>query len=262
MIGDDHDESVASSRTVGVDLASQPAKTAMCTIDWSARGAVIRAETGATDERIIAVALTGDKVGFDCPFGWPVDFIEAVKAHQRCADWPTTAQSDVERTRSLRYRQTDRVVARLVQGRWPLSVSSDLIGVVAMRYARLETQLRGAGCDVSRDGSGLVAETYPAAALRHWGMSSRGYKSADATALLSTGVDELLATVDGLRFADDASEQLCRASHDAFDSVLCALVARAVIVGETIRPADNHERHLAQVEGWVHVPTCELGALS
>src|SRR5207253_2236918 len=72
------------------------------------------------------------------------------------------------RLHQLRFRATDFAVHERT-GRWPLSVSSDLIAVPALRAARLF----GAH---DRSGAGVLVEVYPAAALRIWGFSTRGYK--------------------------------------------------------------------------------------
>jgi Protein of unknown function (DUF429) len=57
----------------------------------------------------------------------------------------------------------------------PLSVSSNLLAICAMRCAHLLVELAGEGA-LDRTGAGLVAEVYPAAALRQWGLDPRGYK--------------------------------------------------------------------------------------
>ena len=75
---------------------------------------------------------------------------------------------------SLRHRTTDLFVRSLDLGSTPLSVSSDLIGVVAMRGAWLQSAwAQRWGRLEPRDGSGRLVETYPAAALRAWGFLPR-----------------------------------------------------------------------------------------
>jgi len=243
------------NRTIGIDLASQATKTAACAIDWSDSYAVISFEPDTSDPGLLALISGATKVGIDCPFGWPVGFVEAVSAHARGEPWPSNDLTHNDELRNLRFRQTDRQLAAQVDGRWPLSVSTDLIGIVAIRYARLESRLAAAGFDVNRDGSGLVAETYPAAALRHWGLTSRGYKGASAAGVVSDMVDELLVRMPWLRFIDDDAAALCRTSHDAFDSMICALIARAVQHHESTAPTTATDRRLATIEGWIHVPT-------
>jgi hypothetical protein len=250
-----------ADRTVGIDLASQARKTAACTIDWNASYALVSFATDTSDSGLLAVMSGAAKVGLDCPFGWPTGFVEAVSAHARGGAWPSSDQTHDDELRSLRFRETDRQIAAQVGGRWPLSVSTDLIGIVAIRYARLESQLAADGFDVNRDGSGLVAETYPAAALRHWGLASRGYKGPNSAGVVSAMVDELLPLMPWLQFATDDAATLCRTSHDAFDSLICALIARAVQRGDSTGPTTTADRRLASIEGWIHVPTGSAASL-
>lgn len=43
--------------------------------------------------------------------------------------------------------------------------------------------------------------------------------------------------------------------------VVCALVARAVMVGDTLWPRSPDERAAAGQEGWIHLPGTDLAAL-
>jgi hypothetical protein len=76
-------------RTLGVDLSSQAAKTAICCIQWSTDSATVSdLRLGVSDEVILdlAMALRSAKseagveyaVGIDAPFGWPLPFIEFI----------------------------------------------------------------------------------------------------------------------------------------------------------------------------------------
>ena len=56
-----------------------------------------------------------------------------------------------EARRLLRYRLTDRRFAET--GRWPLSVSTDLIGVPALRAAAIQRRLVEEGLVVDRSGT-------------------------------------------------------------------------------------------------------------
>ena len=80
-------------------------------------------------------------------------------------------------------RVTDLVVrqARLV----PLRVSADRIGHVAMRCACLLARFAQQGHEVSRDGSGMIVEVYPAASLKVWELPYRGYKQPGDTQTLT-----------------------------------------------------------------------------
>jgi hypothetical protein len=90
-----------------------------------------------------------ERVGIDAPFGWPAAFVAMMARHHGALgdaaggsvvgvpEW-SPAQRD-----QLRFRRTD-VVVRGALGRWPLSVSSDLIAIVAMRCAGFAGSARGA----------------------------------------------------------------------------------------------------------------------
>jgi hypothetical protein len=72
-------------------------------------------------------------------------------------------------------------------------------------------------------------------------------------------VDALLEALPGLDLCQ--AEPFCRQSDDAFDAVVCALVARAAALGTTAAPPD-HLAHLAASEGWIMLPTTALTQLT
>jgi len=212
--------------TLGIDLASQPKNTAMCVVDWDSRTATLT--HGVDDARIHRELLGHAKVGIDAPFGWPAAFADGLAAHQRFEPWP---EGDAV------YRATDRFVIAHTSKR-PLSVSTDRIAYCALRCARL---IAGH----PRDGSGLVVETYPGASLWLWlGRDRASYKGADGRERRAVLADAQLAHVDAPR------EQLIDCD-DCLDALVCALVARAALLGRTIGPKDER---LARREGWIHLP--------
>lgn len=242
-----------TSVSLGIDLASQPAKTAACTIVWSEtepRATASCPVLGVTDADVLALAAGTDIVGIDAPFGWPdpfVAFFRAGRAPEDAAIPWTPARRD-----SLRFRATDvRVRERL--GRWPLSVSTDRIALAALRCAGL---LQALGVD-DRSGARRVVEVYPAAALHAWGLTHRGYKpregvSVPANPALAALLEDLLSRCPWLGLPDDAY-RLCARNDDAFDALIAAIVARAAAQGRTVRPmGDDAER--ATREGWIAVP--------
>jgi len=269
----------AMETTLGIDLASQPRNTALCVVAWEAdRAEIVALARGdlrgqkLTDALLVEAArgehaIDGGwggagrpvKVAIDAPFGWPERFVRAVEAHHRLARWPT--RSDGVRWPFER-RATDRFVYDHAQ-KLPLSVSTDRIAYPAMRCAGLLGAL--APDSVARDGTGLVAEAYPDAALRCWlpelwETRAGSYKGAAARPRRAHVVKTLLDRL-GDRFAvsDDQCER-CIDSDDCLDALVCALVARAVQRGATIAP--KHEnRRLALVEGWIHLPRAPLADL-
>lgn len=238
------------SRTVGVDLSAEPVRTAVCTVTWTPGAASVEPPIRPADDATVLTACTSaDQVGIDCPFGWPEPFLAAVSAHAAGQAWPGRDQIAADYRRALRYRATDYHV-HATTGRWPLSVSTDLIGVPAMRCASLLDSLAARGAPVDRSGSGLVMEVYPAAALREWQLLRKAYK-ADLQ-VLDAMVTELRARLPALRFP--AGDEPYRHSDHAFDALICALVARAGQCGATGPPQTAEQQRRASVEGWIHLP--------
>ena len=247
-------------RTVGIDLAAQPANTSACTVEWGpGRPVVSHLRSGLDDDALLEAIEGADKVGIDAPFGWPDDFVDAVVAHRDRVGWPGSAEDQDLYRFHLSFRATDR---RLIEGgaRRPLSVSTDLIGVVAMRCAYLLDRLAARGEPVDRAGSGKVIEAYPAPALNGWGISATGYKSRVGMAR----IPELLSRVEvGLGGIDMTPQEreLAGADHNCFDALIASLVARAAALGLTQGPEPGEDADRAVREGWIHVPTNPLSHL-
>lgn len=239
----------AAMITAGVDLSSQPAHTASCVIEWSAGGATVSGlAVGVDDDAIRSLAGEVDKLGLDVPLGWPVDFVAAVADHSRRGSWP--AAYDHSDTSAYRYRRTDLWVWKALKTSPPLSVSTDRIALPAMRAAALLSRLPGR---VMLDGSGVVVEAYPAAALRRWGFPSRGYKRKDNASGRRVLVESLFKATSGWLVLGRAEAELCRQSDDAFDALVAALVARAAAVG-LVDPVPEQDKAHAEREGWIAVP--------
>lgn len=73
------------------------------------------------------------------------------------------------------YRDTDRFVTART-GLIPLSVSADRLAHPAMRCADIQAKIARDHGPQPRDGSGRLAEVYPAASLKSWGLLALGYK--------------------------------------------------------------------------------------
>jgi predicted nuclease with RNAse H fold len=244
--------------TAGVDLAADPAGTAVAAIAWSAAGAAVRLVTlPADDEAVVEVAGDARKVGIDCPLGWPDDFVAFVGAHRTGAVAIPDGVDARQWRRRLAWRHTDEV-ARRMTGLVPLSVSADRIGHTAMRCAALQTRLARAGHHVDRSGAGTVVEVYPAASLKIWGLPWRGYKTARNQVALGAVVDRLQQAAPWLDLG--GYEELCRRSDHALDAVVAALTARAAVGDQVCRP-DERELPAARTEGWIAVPTGALADL-
>ncbi len=239
--------------TLGIDLATEPAGTAACSINWVS-GDVTPHREQLDDEALISLIAASDVAAIDVPLGWPSRFLEAITEHHHHREWPVDTGKPRWR-RPLQYRMTDIVVNDA--GASPLSVSTDRIGSTAMRGAGLQHLLAGRGIPVDRTGcSGRLIETYPAAVLRRWGMSATGYKRAGGAGVRRELVRNLGIASGPLR------APLSRALHDCdddlFDAAICALVAAAVGIGVTMPPQDGVEFDHAVQEGWIHLPTVPL----
>jgi len=223
--------------TLGVDLASAAAKTAWCLLEWRAGAAsVVDVQVGADDSQLLEAAARADHVGVDAPLGWPREFVAMLNQAPRPMAWP-------EARDALRYRATDHFV-KAVTGLWPLSVSSDLIGVVAMRCRSLLAQL------VAIEKRCL--EVYPAASLHQWALASRGYKGVKGRSVLRQRVGEVLAAAPWLHL-DDAAAARVQASDDAFDALLASMSVRAYHAGHVLAEHGCPDDDAAQ-EGWIVLP--------
>jgi uncharacterized protein DUF429 len=161
---------------------------------------------------------------------------------------------------AMRLRVTDRAVYEETK-LTPLSVSTDKIGVVAMRCARiLAAHWQASGEPPGRSGVGGIIEVYPAAALLQWGISQRGgvsdpgtYKGNSPAARNRRGrIIEAIAGAAPWLEINEKVRVVCADSDDCLDALICALVARAYELSRTLPVADLPAAH---TEGWVHLPT-------
>ena len=240
--------------TAGVDLAARSAKTGLATVRWeTGRARVDTLAVGVDDDQIVEAAVAADRTGVDVPLGWPDEFITLLEQHRQ-GDQARFAYADFW-TR-LAYRETD-VFIQETFGVRPLSVSTDRLGLTALRASAIQARLRDTGWPVDRAGGSKVIEVYPAVALRQWGLAEGSYKGANRTALPAL-VDRLKAGVPWLELG--ASEALVRSSDDAFDALVAALVARAHALGMWHLPPKAQAQH-ASSEGWIVVPNSPLDGL-
>jgi len=248
-------------RILGIDLAAQPETTGCVVLGPNGAGrweSTELADAPADDDRLVAAARDVDVIGIDTPLGWPIAFVTAIGAHQRFEPWPGAVDRSL-----LTHRVTDRVVRAAGQGR-PLSVSADRIGSPAMRGALLQHRWASEVWDgpEPRDGTGRLIETYPAAALRAWGIDAAGYKrqgssaAPDARAVRSRIVAEVATAVASWCDVGPAADR-CVASDHVLDALICTLVVVATLNGSTAGPSDD-QAEAARVEGWIHVPKTDL----
>ena len=243
-------------RTLGIDLSADPKYTGACVIDWQTF-TVKFLPRPITDEELVDAIADADMTAIDVPLGWPDPFVNALVAHHVSEPWPMAGVAPPEDRRPLRFRETDRVVQ--ARGAMPLSVSTDRIGVAAMRGARLQHLLRSAGIEVDRSGlSGQICEAYPAGALKVW--DSRARSTREPSSLRREGDLRSRCSRKCGPLTVAAEEILTRCDDDDLDAFICALVARAARVGATVPPAES-QLELAKREGWIHLPNSALAAL-
>jgi predicted nuclease with RNAse H fold len=227
--------------TAGIDLAAQPAKTGAVLVEWATQPpSVIDARIRVDDAHIVDVCRrvneTGGKVGIDCALGWPREFVKFVVAHAADDVLPPAEPT----TQSLRLRATDVALSSGWLHMFPLSVSTNLLGVTAFRAARVLTQLRENDMHVDRSGtSGVVCEVYPAASRKVWGLAGKPRE-----------LNQILAK---LPMTVSAADRATLENEHAFDALVAALSARAVTLNQTRGPGPG-EHHRASEEGWIHVP--------
>lgn len=209
-----------------------------------------------TDDAILEQAhRPGATIGVDSPIGWPDAFIDFVVA-QRDGRIDEVLEPAASWRRSLSFRAGDEMV-REVTGQIPLSVSTDRIGLVAMRCVALLARMDREGIAVHRDARPPLFEVYPAAALRAWNLPHRGYKA--SRDIRSHLIDLICEQLPSLQMPD-AARILCLDVDHAFDALISALTTRAAALG-AIHPAPEHLREQAAREGWIAVPSGLLGEL-
>ncbi len=162
--------------TLGIDLSVADENTAACAICWDGgRGAITKLNSTWSNDGLRELIAEADWTGIDAPFSWPVRFREALAQHGVYGGWPADY-------RSLDYqlRSTDLFVKEIACR--PLSVSTNLLGVTAMRCASLLQEIgQQRGERLSLTGEDQIVEIYPAASLTAWGgaaasFNPKGYK--------------------------------------------------------------------------------------
>lgn len=243
-----------------MDLAAATRKTAAAVIEWAGGGArLVHLALDVTDEDIVALFGSCDMTGIDCPVGWPDAFLPFLAGHLNFDAHPVLDHDGIEGRRLLAYRDTDRFVTRET-GLIPLSVSADRLAHPAMRCAVIQAKIAREHGPQARDGSGRLAEVYPASSLKLWGIHARGYKGRGIPESERLGVilDSLTVAAPWLDLA--GQRDVLAASDDMFDAVIASLTARAVSLGQTLTPPDDHAA-TALSEGWIHLPSGQLADL-
>jgi predicted nuclease with RNAse H fold len=247
-------------KTLGVDLAAATKKTAAAVIEWGEGSAkLVHLALDVDDQEIVDLFGSSDMTGVDCPLGWPHAFVPFLTGHANFDAGRVMAHDGIAGRRLLAYRDTDRFVTART-GLIPLSVSADRLAHPAMRCAVIQAKIGTLHGPQARDGSGRLAEVYPAASLKIWGFNGRGYKGRAIPEAERLGVllESLRAHAPWLDLAGHGDR--LAASDDLFDAVVASLTARAVARRRTLMPDESHAA-AALTEGWIHLPSCTLADL-
>ncbi len=132
---------------------------------------------------------------------------------------------------------------------WPLSVSTDRIGLPALRCQGILARL---GVE-DRSGDGGVFETYPALGLHLWGMRSTGYKKPEQLDARKQIWTQLTEQAPWLQLGDDKQLGHIHKSSDDLDAVVAGLIAAAARRGLTEAIPDG-ATDAASEEGWIVIP--------
>lgn len=245
-----------NSRSWGLDVSTNKAKTAAVAIDWSTAGEArivdVRHPLPAEHIAPLIAEHKASSWAVDVPFGWPDLFVDLMANRHHgplsAQAMPDAVDWDKWRTRQIAQRLTDRFLTDdpRIKTR-PLPASFQLLGATAAMWVLVEAQLVSLGVPVDRAGlDGTVCETYPSAALAAWhlGKGKQTWPELRSNFAFLTAEENLLS-----HFASD----------DVCDAIVCALVARARDLELTIGPPD-HELAEARREGWIHV-SCEPSEL-
>jgi Protein of unknown function (DUF429) len=256
--------------TLGIDLASQPKNTALCSIGWGPGHAIVAVllkgavEDGRQlDDTLMLDAMceprhglpAPSKIAIDAPLGWPVDFVRGVS---NLSAWPVGVDGD---RRRLERRGTDHWIHQRT-GKQPLSVTTDRIAYAAMRGAGLLREYSARTAEhIDRSGmTGRICEAYPDPAIRRFGLwpadvgARESYKG-QARPVREQVMARLKSEAPWLEISS-AQQQTCADSDDCLDALVCALIARAVERDLTEPPSRELEAE-AGAEGWIHLPKPE-----
>ena len=109
---------------------------------------------------------------------------------------------------------------------------------------------------------GLVAEVYPAAALKHWRLPSRGYKGTkpahqDVRGQIVSGIER---QANGRLHLEPHRREELVSDDDRLDAFLSAIITYASLRGQALPVPDEHALE-AKTEGWIHLPSVSLSEL-
>lgn len=163
--------------TWGLDMSTNPRKTAAVQLSWPDDGAQItdvRHPLGAGEIVSLISGHREETWAVDVPFGWPDQFVDLMADRHERPLRPDALPADDEwetwRTQRVAQRRTDRFLTHdeRIKVR-PLPASFQLLGATAAMWTLIESRLVSSGVNVDRAGiEGSLCETYPRAAMAGW----------------------------------------------------------------------------------------------
>ena len=246
---------------LGIDLSSQPERTAVCVLQQNTPNVfkIQEMKIGCNDAQLHDFIKQTKFIGIDAPFGWPIAFQNAVTTWNTCdwndsMVWEKVLEGKKILQEKLRLRETDRRLQEMKIGVTPLSVSTDKISLPAMRAMLL---LKRFGV---KDKTGMTPfndkhfyEVYPAATLACWKMNRAGYKKADAISIRQKIVEQITQKFSFVDSADDLIS--CTKTDHQLDALICALTAfKASIKQTNWPPPSDLDESVIHQEGWIHLP--------
>lgn len=100
--------------TLGIDLASQAANTAACSIEWDEVVRVSDPVGNLGDDHLVQLINSHERVGIDVPLGWPTKFVAPVAEYHALRPWP----DDAAGKEISSGRPTDLLRSERVDGRY------------------------------------------------------------------------------------------------------------------------------------------------
>ena len=98
-------------KTLGIDLAADPKRTAAAVIEWrDGQAQLVHLSLGVGDQTVVELFGASDVTGIDCPLGWPQPFLSFLLGHSREDPDGVLRHDGLEGRRELVYRATDRFV--------------------------------------------------------------------------------------------------------------------------------------------------------
>lgn len=235
--------------TVGVDLATDPRKTAAVRLRWEGKDVSFARDDvvfPGSDTAIEALADPADILAVDVPLGWPSAWADGVAGHRPGLDF----LPDQGTTAELTWRETDRWVHGRT-GKAPQRVAASWLGATAIRGARLNARLARAGWKVNPLSDEVparsVVETYPAALMALWfPRASQVEDGRSRRQRVVAGLPEAGLVIDG------DLERIIEIDH-VYDGMLAAIAAGATWLGLSPSPP-SALAEAATREGWIRLP--------